>query len=1081
MSEMQQPTPAQMPAAASDAQSALVNESTGVTALFVRRPVLAMVLSLLIIVAGLAAIAGVEIRELPAVDSPVITVTTTFTGAAPETVDREITAIIESAAGRVPGINSISSSSSFGSSRVTVDFQESVNLDIAASDMRDAIARVSRDLPEGIDDPRIVKADSDAQAVLRLAVTSTNMSAEEMTLVIENQVLDNFTAISGVADVQVFGDREQVFRIDVDQAKLASRGLSVADLASTLSDAAFDAPAGALSSDTQSLSVRASATVDSAEEFSQLLIDGRTRIGDVASVVLGADSGSTSLRANGRTAIGFAIIRQAGSNTLEISKAVHELAERLNQSLPEGMDIRVTSDDAVFINGSIREVLFSLTMAIAIVVGIIFIFLLNWRATLIPALTMPVALIGTVAGIWLAGFSINILTLLALLLATGMVVDDAIVVLENIVNRRNQGMGPRAAAVIGTRQVFFAVITTTAVLAAVFVPLSFLPGKAGGLFREFGFVLAIAVTISSIVALSLCPMLASKMLKDSNTASAPVKTNPIANAIRRFGHVSARWYASILKTMLNIPYIVVTCALMVAALAWYTLTLVPEELLPSEDRSVLLMRISAPQGVSLDYTAAQQRKIEDMVQPLVDSGEAQNVFSIAGRGGSTNSGFMVVTLAPWEQRVRSQQEIASEINAGLRGVPGVRAFAIQPNSLGIRGAGSGLSVAVAGDSYERLAARADELVQLMEKDSRFGRVELSYETSQAQLSINIDRERAADLGIDIDGLAAAMQAVLDGRELGDVFINDRAIAVKLLSSTQPINDPTDLANLFLRTSDGRIVPMSSIATLQETAIAPSLPREERSRAVSVTASLTDEMSLREGLNELTRLAAPLLEADMRLIPLAEAATLNETSSGLALTFGFAIIIVFLVLAAQFESFISSLIIMFTVPFGIASAIFALYLSDTSLNIYSQIGLVLLVGIMSKNGILIVEFANQLRDEGMSVKEAAMQAATRRLRPVTMTLFSTVLGGVPLVLASGAGAEARTALGWVIVGGLGLATIFTLFLTPVAYSLLAGFSAPKAASDRQLEKEMAQASSFASATDTTTATATNTATATATAS
>jgi HAE1 family hydrophobic/amphiphilic exporter-1 len=1029
----------------------LTTDSGGIAALFVRRPVLAMVLSLLIIVAGLAAIAGVEIRELPSVDKPVISVTTTYSGASPETVDREVTAIIESAAGRVPGVKSISSSSSFDRSRVTVDFNESVNLDVAASDMRDAIARVSRDLPDDVDDPRIVKADSDAQPVLRLAVTSANLSSELMTLVVENQVVDNFTSINGVADVQVYGDREQVFRIDVDQAKLASRGLSVADLAATLSDTAFDTPAGSLSSDTQNLSVRASANVNTTEKFMDLLIDQRTRIGDVAAVTLGADIGATSLRANGRTGVGLGIVRQAGSNTLEISQAVHAAAARLNKSLPEGMDIKVTSDDAVFINGSISEVLFSLSLAVLIVITIIFIFLLNWRATMIPAVTMPVALIGTVAGIWLAGFSINILTLLALLLATGMVVDDAIVVLENIVNRRNQGMSPRAAAVIGTRQVFFAVITTTAVLAAVFVPLSFLPGTAGGLFREFGFVLAIAVTISSVVALSLCPMLASKLLNNKHQASAEKPASGPAKLVRRVGVKCANWYGSILKVLLRFPYVVVLAAMMVAVLAWYTLTLVPEELVPAEDRSVALLRVSAPQGVSMEYTASQLRKIEDLVQPFVEKGEVKNVFSIA-RGG--NSGFMVMTLVPWGERERSQQEIVGELNAGLRGITSVRAFAIQPNSLGIRGAGSGLRVAIAGKSYEELAATADALMKLMEEDQRFGRLRLSYDTSQAQLSIKIDRERAADLGININGLAAAMQAVLDGRELGSVFIEDRAVAVKLLSSTHPINDPTDLANLFLKTGDGRIVPMSTIATLQESAIAPSLPRESRSRAVTITASLSEQLPLRTALTEFTRLAEPLLGPDMRLIPLSEAATLNETSSGLLLTFGFAIIIVFLVLAAQFESFVSALIIMFTVPFGIASAIFALYLSGTSLNIYSQIGLVLLVGIMAKNGILIVEFANQLRDQGMSVADAALASATRRLRPVTMTLFSTVLGGIPLVLASGAGAEARTALGWVIVGGLGMATVFTLFLTPVAYRLLAGFSAPKAANDRQLEEELA---------------------------
>lgn len=1040
-----------------NASNALSND---MTALFVRRPVLAIVVSLLIVVAGMAAIVGVEIRELPAVDSPVITVTTTYAGAAPETIDREVTAIIESAAGRVPGVKSISSSSSFGRSRVTADFKESVDLDVAASDMRDAIARVSRDLPDDVDDPRIVKADSDAQAVLRLAVTSATMSAEEMTIVVENQILDNFTTISGVADVQVYGDREQVFRIDVDQAKLASRGLTVANLASALSDVAFDTPAGSLSNDTQDLSVRARASVDSAEQFEELIINGRTRIGDVATVTLGADTGATSLRANGRTGIGLGIVRQAGSNTLDISREVHAVAKRLNDNLPEGMDIRVTSDDAVFINGSIKEVLTSLSLAIMIVISIIFIFLLNWRATLIPAVTLPVALIGTVAGIWLAGFSINILTLLAILLATGMVVDDAIVVLENIVNRRHAGMGARAAAVIGTRQVFFAVVTTTAVLASVFIPLSFLPGKAGGLFREFGFVLAIAVTISSLVALTLCPMLASRLLnQDANEPGSETRQNRVAAAVREFGFTCARFYESCLRFCLAMPALVVVVALLLGSLAWFTLGKIPEELVPREDRSVALLSISAPQGVSLEYTAAQLRKIENLVQPLVDRQEVQNVFSIAGRRGNNSSGFMVLTLKPWDERVRSQQDIVSELNRNLRGVPGVRAFAIQPNSLGIRGAGSGLKVALAGNSYDTLSEKADQLVQMLEDDSRFGRVRLSYETNQAQLSISIDRERAADLGISIDGLAGAMQSVLDGRTLGEVFIEDRAVSVKLVSTTQPINDPTDLANLFLKASDGRIVPMSSIATVRETAIAPSLPREERSRAVTITAGLTPEMSLREGLREFALLAEPLLDDDMRLIPLAEAATLNETSSGIALTFGFAIVIVFLVLAAQFESFVSSLIIMFTVPFGIASAVFALYLSGTSLNVYSQIGLVLVVGIMAKNGILIVEFANQLRDQGMSVAQAAHQAAIRRLRPVTMTLFSTVLSGIPLVLASGAGAEARTALGWIIVGGLGMATIVTLFLTPVAYRLLAGFSNPKAASDKQLAEELATAHSL----------------------
>ncbi len=1028
-------------------------DTGGITALFVRRPILAIVLNLLIVVAGLAAILGAEVRELPSVDSPVITVSTNYDGAAPETIDREITSTIESAAGRVPGVNTISSESSFGRSRVTAEFTTSTNLDAAASDMRDAVARVSRDLPDEADDPVIVKADADGDAVMRLAVTSDVRSAETLTVLVEDLVLDRLTAIEGVADLQVYGDREQVFRIDIDQARLASRGLSVADLSDALASVAFDTPAGSLTSPTRDLSVRATASVTDAAAFEALRIDDYTRIGDVATVTLGADIGSSSLRANGRTGIGIGLIRQAGSSTLDISAAVHEAVAELGGILPDDVDVRVTSDDATFISGSIVEVLKSLTLAIAIVIAVIFVFLLDWRATIVPAITLPVALVGTVAGLWLAGFSINILTLLALVLATGLVVDDAIVVLENIVRRRGEGMGARAAAVLGTREVFFAVLATTATLAAVFVPLSFLPGKAGGLFREFGFTLAIAVLLSSVVALTLCPMLASRVLGDATGGARRARRPAALRAVAAFGERLAAVYARVVGACIRFPYAVLVAVAAFAGLAWVAFGALDEELLPREDRSVALMRVSAPQGVSLDWTASQLRLIENLAEPFVERGEVRNVFSIAGRGGQSNSGFVVLTLAPWGERERSQDEIVGELNRALGGVPGVSAFVIQPNSLGIRGAGSGLSVALAGDSYEELAEAAQAIEVALDDEPGFSRVRIGYETNQPQLSIDIDRERAADLGIPIAGLAGAMQAVLDGREVGQVFLGDRAVPVKLVSTTQPVDDPTDLSNLFLQTRDGRFVPMSSIATLTESAIAPSLEREQRQRAVTISASLDDGLALRTAMERMQAIADPLLPDGARVVPLAEAATLNETSSGLALTFGFAIVIVFLVLAAQFESFTSALIIIFTVPFGLASAVFALYLTGTSLNIYSQIGLVLLVGIMAKNGILVVEFADKLRDAGASVADAAREAAVQRLRPVTMTAVSTVLGGLPLVLASGAGAEARVALGRVIVGGLGIATVFTLLLTPVAYRLLAGLSKPRAAETARLDAEL----------------------------
>jgi HAE1 family hydrophobic/amphiphilic exporter-1 len=1024
----------------------------GLTALFVRRPVLAFVLNTLIAVAGLAAFYGVEIRELPDVDRPVITINADFDGASGETIDREVTAVIEGAVARVPGVKAISSSSSYGRSRVTIEFNDGVDLDVAASDARDAVSRVQNQLPDDMDPPRIVKADANADAVVRLAVTSDTMSVEDMTILVEDEIIDTLAAVPGVADVQVYGDREKIFRVDINQAKIASFGLTVADIRNALATVAFDTPAGSLTTANQDIIVRATADVTTPDAFENIVIGGRTKLGDVATVTLGGDPGATSLRSDGKTGIGLGIIRQAQSNTLDISTGVHAAVDRIAQTLPEGLGIRVTSDDAIFVNGAIHEVEIALGLSVTIVLFIIYIFLLDWRATLIPGLAMPVALIGTIAAIYIAGFSVNILTLLALVLATGLVVDDAIVVLENIVRRRNEGMGPRAAAVLGTQEVFFAVIATTATLAAVFIPLSFLPGQTGGLFREFGFVLAMSVLLSSVVALSLCPMLASRMLAAHGGEGHVKRTGPMG----KLGRGLARLYGRCLRACLDAPLIVLLVCVLFAGAAWGAFGLVRQELTPVEDRSMAMLRITAPQGVSLDYTTQQMRRIEQLIQPLRDSGEIASTFANAGMGGSSNSGFMVMALAPWEKRERSQQQIVADINKLTSQVPGVRAFAISPNSLGIRGAGSGLQFAIVGDSYAELGQTAQKIIAEMEKDPRFQQPRLSTDATQPQLSVKIDRERASDLGINIDGLARAIQAVLDGSEVGEVFIEDRSYPVKLISTSNPINDPTDLENVFLRASDGRFVPMSTIATIEERAVPPSLSREQQLRAVSITSNLRPDFALGDALNVAERIATPLLPPGGRIIPLAEAATLGETTGSMLTIFGFAIVIILLVLAAQFESFVSAIIIMATVPLGLACAVFALILTGTSLNAYSQIGLVLLVGVMAKNGILIVEFANQLRDRGLGVREAIEQAATIRLRPVMMTMICTVLGGLPLVLASGAGAEARIALGWVIVGGLGLATVSTLFLTPVAYLMLGRFITPKMHEESRLKRELEEA-------------------------
>ncbi len=1015
------------------------------TALFVRRPILAAVLNTLLVVAGLAALVGVEVRELPDVDRPSISVRTTYEGAAPETIDQEVTQTIEGAVARVSGVKTISSNSQFGISRVTMEFGDNVDMAVAANDVRDAIGRVTNQLPDDADEPQIIKADSDSQPIMRLAVTSSTLSMEDLTKLVDDEVIDRLAAVDGVADVELYGDQEKVFRVDLNQAALASRGLTVTDISTALASAALDVPAGSLKSSTQDIVVRATASLTKPEDFSNLLIKDNIRLRDVATVMLGADDESTSLRSNGVQGVGLGVIRQTQSNTLNISTGVKAAVEAMSANLPQGTRIVVTSDDAVFIEGALHEVELALGLSALIVVVVLYLFLRDWRATLIPAITMPVALIGTIIAIYMVGFSINILTLLAIVLATGLVVDDAIVVLENIVRRRAEGMGPRAAAVLGTQEVFFAVIATTATLAAVFIPLSFLPGQLGGLFREFGFVLAFAVGLSSIVALTLCPMLASRMLKDGLKEP----TGPLA----WFGNVFASTYKTTLSACLNNPLIVIIVALVFSGLSWIAFGMIQNELTPREDRASVMMRVTAPQGVSLDYTRDQLQRIEENLQPLRDSGEIRNIYSITGMNGSSNTGFLVLTLAPWADRDRTQNQIAADVTAAANKVPALRGNAMQPNSLRIRGAGNGLQMAMVGSNYQALTAATQKLLLSMEESGLFETPRLDNEPNQAQLSVSIDRERASDLGIDITGLSRAMQSLLEGRSVVDVFVDGDAIPVRLLSSTRPINDPTDLENVFLKTGDGKIVPMSVIATLKENAVAPQLNREQQLPSVGFTANLKDGVSLGQALEKVNELSQSLLPPGARLLPLGEAATLEENSSGMLLTFGFAIAIIFLVLAAQFESVLSSIIIMSTVPLGLACAVIALLVTGSSLNVYSQIGLVLLVGVMAKNGILIVEFANHLRDQGATVREAIEKATSIRLRPVMMTMIATILGGVPLVLAQGAGAEARIALGWVIVGGLGFATLVTLYITPVSYLLIARFAKPQADEEIRLHREL----------------------------
>lgn len=1025
-------------------------------ALAVKRPLFVAVLNFLIIIAGLAALLGVEVRELPDVDRPVVSVNATLPGGAPETIDAEVTSIIEGAAARVSGVREIRSSSEENNSRVRIEFNPGVNLDMAAADVREAVSRVVRELPERVEQLTIRKADEDADPVMELAVQSAVHDEQELTRIIDTDITPELLAVDGVASINQFGARERQLHVMIDPLRLSRFGLTVGDVADALEQAPFDVPVGSFRSEDQELIVRAEATAATPDLIKDVIIAGQTRIGDVAEAYFAPADATSFTRLDGAPIIGLGIVRQAHSNTIEISHAISREVRRLNDRFDD-LEITITSDDATFIRYSVREVLLSLCFTILIVVATIWLFFGAWKAALIPSAAIPISLIGTIAGIWLLGFSINLLTLLALVLATGLIVDDAIVVLENVQRMQKKGAGRKAAAVIGTRQVFFAVVATTAVLVSVFVPISFLPSTAGRLFREFGFVLALGVIISSFVALSLTPALAARFTLEAEKE----REGPL----ERLGQRLQSFYGRALGAALARPVIVVGASLVAALGAAGVYTLLPQQLVPDEDRGEIYIFATGPDGVGLDFMERQADQIEAVLQPYLDSGEIRSLFTVVGRYDPNRIG-MTATLAPWGERERSQQEIIEELQAPMSQIPGSRVSVFGRGSLDIGGGRSGLEVALTGATYDRIYESARALAEAIDVQSEIlSNSEISYQPTQPQLSIKIDRRRAADLGVPLDELSVTLRAMVGGEEIVDLNVADQAIPIVLKSQTGSVTNPSDLRNLFVRNDGGELIPLSSLTHIVEEGVAAQLDRAEQRRAIEVDADIEPGVALADAVAEIEALADGILPDDIGMLLQGEAATLEETSRELLITYAFAFLVVFLVLVAQFESLTSPVVIMLTVPFGLAAAVFALALTGVSLNIYSQIGLVMLIGLMAKNGVLIVEFADQLRAEGKTPRDAVYEAATIRLRPIMMTLASTVLGATPLILSGGAGAEARNSIGWVVFGGLGLAALFTLFLNPVIYLGAARFGKPRSVAARQLERELAATRESARAAET----------------
>lgn len=1014
----------------------------GISAISVRRPYLAAVMSLLIMIAGIGALWGIEVRELPDVDRPIVSVRANYPGASPTTVDAEVASLVEGAVARVAGVRSVRTSSEEGNFRMRVEFSPDRDLANASNDVREAVSRIENRLPSGVEDLFVVKSEQDADPIVDIAVWSDTRPIDELTRLVEDAIATEFTAVDGVAEVVLFGDRQRVLRVEVEPGRLAAFELSIGEVADVLRAAQFDVPVGSFGSGALEVLVRADATVSDPQRIEDLILRDNVRLGDVAGVYFGLASPDSVARLDGRMIVSLGIVRQAQSNTVRISDQMNSAIEGLKLRFPD-LGFQVTSDAAVFIKGSIAEVIKTLVLALVIVIAVMWLFFGRLSATLIPAITIPIALIGSIAAIWAMGFSINLITLLAMVLATGLVVDDAIVVTENIQRRRQEGMGPKAAAVVGSSQVFFAVVATTITLIAVFVPISFLPGDAGRLFTEFGFVLAVTVIISSFVALTVCPMLAS--------IGDPLGKN---NALLTWvGSGISAVYAAMVRPMIRAPLITIVVASLLAGGAVLVYDDLGEELVPSEDRGMISVWIQGPDGTSLDYTDRQVIQVEDILRPYIEDGVAQGLYSISGRY-DLNRGSIGMRLIPWEDREISQADIQNEIRGQLAMIPGAQSRVRSGNSLGLRGgSGGGLSIALTGPNYPDIAAAADDFARDLASIEGLSGVRVQYQATQPQLSIGVDRARASDLSVPMSTLSTTLRALIDEDEIAELTINDEAIPVVLQSAAGSVRDPVDLMSLYVRSDVGELIPLSQIVTLEEKGVAAELDRHAQRRAIELDASMSADVTLRDVIEDVRALAQERLPDGIGLIFLGEAASLNETSSALTATYVIALLVVFLVLLAQFESLSSALVVMMTVPFGVCAAIYAMLLTGTTINIYSQIGVLMLIGVMAKNGILLVEFANQLRDEGKSATDAAMEAASARLRPITMTLICTVMSGLPLIYGSGPGAEARAAIGWVIVGGLGLAAVFTLFLTPAAYALVSGFTTSRASTAKALEKEM----------------------------
>ena len=1030
----------------------------------VQRPVLAMVIAALIIAFGLLALNRLPLQEYPTIDPPVVTIDTRYPGASASVVETRITQVLEDRIAGVEGIELITSQSEDGRSQIEIEFGIDMDINAAANDIRDRISGALRNLPDDADNPEVTKADSSEEVVVWLSLSGNDYSITELTDYANRFLVDSLSVQPGVARVRVGGGSDYAMRVWLDRNALAARGLTVSDIEDALRAENVELPAGSLESEDRQFIVRLPRSFASAEDFQRLALSSPqnqeengylVRLADVARVEVGAVEDRSVFRSNGIPMVGLGMIMQSTANVIELSEAVQVELERLQGTLPEGMSLSLNYDASLFVSGAIEQVVMTLFIAMGLVVVVIFMFLGNLRTTLVPAVTVPIAVIGAFTALAAMNFSINLLTLLALVLAIGLIVDDAIVVLENI-NRRMHDYGetPLVAAFRGTRQIAFAVIATTLVLVAVFLPLSMLQGDIGRLFSEFALTMAAAVVVSTLLALTLTPMMASKILKPG------MHESRIGKAVQWLLSSTQRRYQATLEWMLKMRWLVVAAfVLLIGATAWLA-TVLPNEYTPQEDRGNFIVLVNGPEGATFDYMMDYMDEIEARMTPLVESGELERVVVRAPRGYGNienfNSGFIIVNMADWGSR-RSAWEIMGEVREKLRTLPGVQAFPVMRQGFGQR-TQKPVQFVLGGGTYEELARWRDTLIDhVRENNPRLMALESNYNETQPQLRVDIDYERAASLGVTVSEIGRTLEVLLGGRNVTRYVDDGEEYDVILEGDRGSQNSPRALDNIQVRSArTGELIPLASLVTLSDFAGASTLNRFDRIRAITIEANLADGYPLGEALAYLEQSAAELLPEEAQTNVAGASRDFQEASGATAFLLILGALVVFLVLAAQFESLIHPFVIMLTVPLAMSGALLALLLSGQSLNIYSQVGLVLLIGLAAKNGILIVEFANQLRDEGKAFRAALIEASVTRLRPILMTAVTTMAGAIPLIISTGPGAESRLVIGTVIMAGVGSATLFTLFVVPVAYDLLARHTGSPGAVKRQLEEEIANA-------------------------